>query len=141
MDSNLALIAELPARLGWTLAYDTIYADPPWLEARFVPSFPECNREINETSIVFDLLELFRSAQRPGGYFLLNCTCGDSSHAGIKDLVFVSHPDVDTVIWELDVRGLGPALEDYWSSHTGFLRLIFKRSVAPIFRWKTSNRI
>ncbi|HOW75379.1 MAG TPA: hypothetical protein P5102_02665 [Candidatus Competibacteraceae bacterium] len=92
-----------------------------------IPSFPECHPTIKETGIVLDLLELFNSARRPGGYFLLNCTCGDPSDVDIKDMVFVSHPDIDTVIWELDVHGLGPALEECWSLHHGFLRLVFKR--------------
>lgn len=120
-------IAEHPARLDWKLEYDTIYADPPWLIVRLVPGFPQCNPTINETSIVFDLFDLFNSAKRPGGYFLLNCTCGDSSHAGIEEMVFVSHPDADTVIWELDVPGLSPALADCWQSENGFLRLVFNR--------------
>lgn len=55
--------------------------------------------------IVFDLLDLFHSAQRPGSYFLLNCACGYPPDAGIEEMVLVSHPDANTVIWELDVRG------------------------------------
>lgn len=127
MDSNLALVAERPARFGWTLADETTDADPPWLTVRLVPSFPECHPAINEAGIVFHLLDLFHSARRPGGYFLLNCTCGYPPDAGIEERVLVSHPDADTIIWELDVHGLGPTLEDYWTWHQGFLRLIFQR--------------
>ena len=47
MHGNTVPLAECPARLGWTLTYDAIYADPPYLAARFIPSFPECHREIN----------------------------------------------------------------------------------------------
>jgi len=128
MNNNTIPLAECPARLGWTLADETTYADPPWLTVRLVPSFPECHPAINETGIVFDLLDLFHSAQRPGSYFLLNCTCGYPPDAGIEEMVLVSHPDANTVIWELDVSGLGPVLEDYWAWHNGFLRLIFQRA-------------
>lgn len=127
MNGNTVPLAECPARLGWTLADETTYADPPWLTVRLVPSFPECHPAIDEAGIVFDLLDLFHSARRPGGYFLLNCTCGYPPDAGIEEMVLVSHPDADTVIWELDVRGLGPALEDHWAWHNGFLRLVFQR--------------
>ena len=72
MNGNTVPLAECPARLGWTLADETTYADPPWLTVRLVPSFPECHPAINEAGIVFDLLDLFHSARRPGGYLLLN---------------------------------------------------------------------
>ena len=127
MNDNTVPLAECPARLGWTLADETTYADPPGLTVRLVPSFPECHPAINEAGIVFDLLDLFRSARRPGGCFLLNCTCGYPPDAGIEEMVLVSHPDADTVIWELEVGGLGPALAEGWSSQTGFLRLVFRR--------------
>lgn len=118
-------LAELPARLGWKLEHETIYADPPWLTVRLIPWFPQCNPSIDKTGIVFDLLDLLDSARRPGGYFLLNCTCGDPSDAGIEEMVLVSHPDADTVIWEMDVRGLGSALAEYWRPENGFLSLAF----------------
>lgn len=48
MASSPIPLAECPARLGWTLEHETIYADPPWLTVRLVPWFPECHPALAE---------------------------------------------------------------------------------------------
>jgi hypothetical protein len=58
---------------------------------------------------------------------LLTCDCGYAPDAGIEEAVLVSHPDARTVVWEMDIKGLRPALDDSCLPAQGFLRLVFPR--------------
>lgn len=117
------------ARLGFRLAFQTIHAEPPWQIARLIPEFPEVYPEIEEkTDIVWDLPQLCESIRKPGGYHMLNCSCGLSDHAGLKGLAFIAHPDDETVVWEIDIPDHRPALHERWEGDAGFLRLIFNRA-------------
>lgn len=57
----------------------------------------------------------------------MTCECGYAPDAGIEKPVLVSHPDAGTVVWELDIEGLLPALDDSCLPGRGFLRLVFPR--------------
>ncbi len=122
-------LAELPARLGWRLERD-FYWDaegrPDSLILRFAPDMPGVFATAGR-DIVLDPHALYASARRPGGLDLLTCSCGIADDAGIQSPVFVSHPDAGTLVWELDIAGLGPALDEGWRGGAGYLRLIFKR--------------
>lgn len=120
-------LAEFRARLGWTLDHETIHGQPPWLCIRFTPEFPACNPAIGDAGIVWDVLELFASARRPASYQVLNCTCGYPPDAEIEEPVFVSHPDANTVVWEIDAQALASALAPEWAGRAGFVRLVFER--------------
>jgi hypothetical protein len=125
-------LTELPAKLEWSLEEQPLYWEATDREKvtgkclRFHPHFPACNPALDE-DILWDLLELFASTRTPGAYSLLNCSCGVSEHAGIDKQIFVSHPSPDSIVWEIDTRGLAPALAPTWHSQSGFLRLIFGR--------------
>jgi hypothetical protein len=67
------------------------------------------------------------SARRPGGHDILTCACGQPPHARLEEAVLVSHPDDETVVWELDIQGLKPALTEVPTDREGFVRLIFRR--------------
>jgi hypothetical protein len=117
------------ARLGFHLAFQTIHADPSWQIVRLIPAFPEVYPDIEEkTNIVWDLPQLCDSIRKPGGYHVLNCSCGLSDHAGLNGLAFIAHPDDETVVWELDLPGHYPALHEHWEGASGFLRLVFNRA-------------
>lgn len=116
-------------RLGFRLAFQTIESDQPWQIVRLIPEFSEANPDIEEkTDIVWDLPQLCETIRKPGGYHVLNCSCGLSDHAGLNGLACVTHPDDETVVWELDLPGHRPALHERWKSDAGFLRLIFNRN-------------
>lgn len=116
-------------RLGFRLVFQTIHSDPPWQIVRLIPAFPEVYPDIEEkTDIVWDLPQLCDSIRKPGGYHVLNCSCGLSDHAGLKELAFIAHPDEETVVWELDLPGHYPALHERWEGASGFLRLVFNRA-------------
>lgn len=116
------------ARLGFRLAFQTIYSDTPWQIVRLIPEFPEMRTDIEEaTDIVWDLPQLCDSIRRPGGYHVLNCSCAISDHAGLSGMACVAHPDDETVIWEIDISGHRPALHERWRDKEGFLRLVFRR--------------
>ena len=127
MNTSTFPLAELPARLGWTLARKIIHSDPPGLCIRFIPDFPGSNVAIAETGIVWDVLVLYDSARRPGGHFLLNSDCGYAQDSGIQERVFVSHPNAETIVWEIDVRDLRPSLAPHWQDGDNCLRLVFGR--------------
>jgi hypothetical protein len=130
MSAPLSPLDEIrDARLGFRLAFQTIYADPPWQIVRLIPEFPEVRADIEEkTDVVWDLPQLCDSIRKPGGYHVLNCSCGLSDHAGLNQLAFVSHPDDETVVWEIDIHDHRPALHERWGNGSGFLRLIFRRT-------------
>lgn len=106
MNDDTIPLAECPARLSWTLADETTYADPPWLTVRLVPSFPECHPAINDGRY------RFRSPRpipfRTASGKLLSAQLRLWISTGCRHRrngVGRSHPDANTVIWELDVRG------------------------------------
>lgn len=127
MNTSTFPLAELPGRLGWTLAREIIHSEPPVLCIRFIPDFPGCNAAIGEAGIVWDVLALHDSARRPGGYYVLNSDCGYPPDSDIEGVVFVSHPDAGTIIWEIDVRDLRPALAPLWQDEDNCLCLVFER--------------
>ena len=116
-------------RLGYRLAFRPVDADPPAQDVRLVPVFPEVRPDIGEaTEIVWDLPQLCESIRRPGGYDVVNCACGLGDHSNLTSLAFVAHPDNDTVVWEIDIPGHRPALDERWQEASGFLRLMFLRA-------------
>lgn len=122
-------LAEMPARIGWDVSIsEIIHADPPYLVMQSIPYFPGCHRELGERGIVWDVLVLVDSVKQPGAYQLLTSDCGYAPDAGLNEAVLVSHPDAQTVIWELDIAGLRPALDNSFADVAdGFIRLIFRR--------------
>lgn len=129
LDPFASPLAEFRARLGWALDHETIHAQPAWQSIRFIPEFAGCNPAVldSNTGIVWDVLELFASAQRPGGHQVLNSDCGYPPDVGIEEPVFVSHPDAGTVVWEIDALALATALAPEWAGRAGFVRLMFER--------------
>lgn len=119
---------ELPARLKWSKRYGEIifHPDSPWAVLSLTPDFPFCSPLLAERGIVWDLDALLGSVRRPGAGDILNCGCGIPDDADLEAPVLVSHPDAGTVVWELDIPGLRPALNDS-VGETGFLRLVFGR--------------
>lgn len=116
-------------RLGYRLAFGPVQVDPPARDVRLVPVFPEVRPDIGETTeIVWDLPQLCESIRRPGGYDVVNCSCGLGDHANLMSLAFIAHPDDDTVVWEIDIPGHRPALHPRWGEASGFLRLVFRRA-------------
>lgn len=124
-----APIFEVPARLGWRLNYGDIifYPDAPAVICSMTPIFPGCSDNLVARGIVWDIGALLASVRRPGAHHILNCECGYPPDAELNEAVLVSHPDDETVVWELDIKGLLPALDDWLSVYEGFIRLIFSR--------------
>lgn len=119
---------ELPGVIGWRARYtEIIFADPPYLVLQATPVFPGGRGRLADRGIVWDSLALSESIVRPGAYYLLTCECGYAPDAGIEEAVLVSHPDAGTVVWEIDIKGLRPALDDSCLPSQGFLRLVFPR--------------
>jgi hypothetical protein len=119
---------ERPARLGWRTRYAGIcFADPPSVTLHATPVFPLCHPDLIARGIVWDSFSLLDSLARPGAYWMLTCTCGIAEDAGLTKPIFVSHPDRQRIVWELDLKGLAPALEDRLTGTDGFLRLTFAR--------------
>lgn len=125
-------LAELAAKLDWLLEEEPLYWDEADREKitgkclRFHPRFPECNPALDE-DVLWDPLALCASTRTPGAYSLLTCSCGVDDHAGIDKPIYVSHPSPNSIAWEIDTRGLAPALAPTWHDQPGFLRLIFGR--------------
>ncbi|MBK5964054.1 hypothetical protein CCR95_08140 [Thiocystis minor] len=119
---------DLPASLGWrTRDAGICFADPPSVILHATPIFPLCHPELAARGIVWDSFSLLDSLARPGAYWILNCTCGIADDAGLEVPIFVSHPDRQRIVWELDLKGLAPALEDRLTGTDGFIRLTFAR--------------
>lgn len=120
---------EMPARLGWRKRYGEFifYPDAPCVTFSLTPVFPGCGGKLAERGIVWDLWRLMESVRRPGAFSVINCECGYPPDANIETDVSVSHPDDATVIWELDCKGLSPALDDAFCHLDGFIRLVFER--------------
>jgi hypothetical protein len=116
------------ATLGWTLRHDSITFDSvePYVTVNLIPKFPFCSADISDDTVVWDLEYLIHSVKQPGACQILNCTCSCADCAGIEDLVYVSHPDDDTVIWEMDIPSFKVALDNTLNDET-FIRLVFHR--------------
>ncbi|HNA28568.1 MAG TPA: hypothetical protein PLL19_03170 [Thiobacillaceae bacterium] len=124
-----APVFEAPARLGWRLRHGEIMFDPelPIVTYALTPIFPMCADRLAERRIVWNLWALMDSARRPGGHDILTCECGQPPHARLEESVLVSHPDDESVVWELDIQGLKPALAEVPTDLEGFVRLVFRR--------------
>ncbi len=124
-----APVFETTARLCWRLCHGEIMLDPemPSVTYSLTPIFSGCSDRLAERSIVWNLWALLDSVRRPGGHDILTCECGYPSDARLEEAVLVSHPDDATVVWELDIQGLKPALADDLAGWGGFVRLVFQR--------------
>jgi hypothetical protein len=119
---------DLPGSIGWRSRYtEIVFADPPYLVLQAAPVFPGAQDRLAERGVVWDPLALAESIIRPGAHYLLTSDCGYAPDAGIEQAVLVSHPDSGTVVWELDIKGLRPAVDDSCLPSQGFLRLVFVR--------------
>lgn len=119
---------ELPGAIGWRSRYtEIIFADPPYLVLQATPVFPGGQGRLADRGVIWDPLALWESIVKPGAHYLLTCECGYPPDAGIEAAVLVSHPDARTVVWELDLKGLRPALDDSCLPSQSFLRLVFPR--------------
>ncbi|SDZ08311.1 hypothetical protein SAMN05421755_11049 [Nitrosomonas sp. Nm33] len=122
-------VLTLPGRIDWTIRFSEIIFDkPPYLVLQAIPDFPVGNDHLAERGIVWDVFSLIDSIKRPGAYQVLTCDCGYAPDAGLEEPVLVSHPDASTVVWELDIFGLRPALDDALAvTGAGFVQLVFAR--------------
>jgi hypothetical protein len=123
------LQAEMPARLGWQLFFsEIIFDDPPYLVLQAIPEFPGGSARLAERGIVWDIFRLIESVKRPGAHQLLTSDCGYAPDSYLNEAMLVSHPDADSVVWEIDIEGLRPALADNFEPvRYGFIRLVFRR--------------
>lgn len=119
---------EMVGWLAWRAKYsEIIFAEPPYLVLQMTPMFPGCHTALAERGVVWDVLSLIESIKRPGAHQLLTGDCGYAPDVYIEESVLVSHPDEHTVVWELDSKGLRPALDDALSDENGFFRWTFAR--------------
>ena len=121
--------SDRPARLGWRKNFTQIIFDPnqPYVEFSLTPEFPWCSDELAKWGIVWSLRDLLASVRSPGAYQLVTCECGYAPDAGLEERICVSHPDAASVVWEIDIKGLAPALDDALAEIDGFIRLRFFR--------------
>jgi hypothetical protein len=119
----------LPSRIGWQIYYsEIIFDDPPCLILQAVPEFAGGGNDLAERGIVWDVFALIESIKQPGAHQVLTADCGYAPDVYIEERVLISHPDHNTVIWELDIAGLRPALDKILiGDHEGFVRLVFAR--------------
>jgi hypothetical protein len=119
----------LRSRIGWQIHYsEIIFCDPPCLVLQAIPEFAGGGNDLAERGIVWDVFALIESIKQPGAHQVLTADCGYAPDVYIEESVLVSHPDNNTVIWELDIAGLRPALDKTLTGdHEGFVRLVFAR--------------
>jgi len=119
----------LPSRIGWQIYYsEIIFDDPPCLILQAVPEFAGGGNDLAERGIVWDVFALIESIKHPGAHQVLTADCGYAPDVYIEESILVSHPDSNTVVWELDIAGLRPALDKTLiGDHEGFVRLVFAR--------------
>lgn len=119
----------LPSRIDWAIRFsEIIFDEPPYLVLQAIPHFPAGNDQLAERGIVWDVFSLIDSIKRPGAYQVLTSDCDYAPDAGLEELILVSHPDASTVVWELDISGLYPALDNALvEKGPGFVRLVFAR--------------
>lgn len=125
-----APFVECAARLGWIRRFGELifYPDAPSVTFSLTPVFPGCSDTLAKQGIVWNLWSLIDSIRRPGAYSILNCECGYPPDADIKERVCVSHPNDNTVVWELDFAGLAPACDEAFRHMDGFMRFTFDRA-------------
>ncbi len=126
-----APVREVAARLGWRVRYSELtLADPPYWTMQVTPVFPGCHAELFERGVVWDVFALIDAARRPGAHQVLTADCGYAPDVYIEASVQVSHPDACTIVWELDLPGLRPALDAALTAGhgSGFVRLVFERA-------------
>lgn len=138
MIAALPLIAELRGELSFAWSSEVLYVEKNrqgqyalnGIDGGVVLLFPGCETRLELRSDVLDLEVLWNSVERPGHYRILNCTCGYADDAEVGGGVRVSHPDAQTIVWEIDVSGLQGALtrSPPWSETDGLLRLVFERA-------------
>jgi hypothetical protein len=119
---------EMAGWLAWRANYsEIIFAEPPYLVLQMTPVFPGCHPALAERGVVWDVFSLIESVKRPGAHQLLTGDCGYAPDVYIEESVLVSHPDGHTVVWELDSKGLRPALDVAVDDEDGFVRWTFAR--------------
>ena len=80
-------------RLGFRRAVETCFSDPPYQTVRLIPEFPHVRSDIAEaTDIVWDRPQLCESIRRPGGYDILDCSCGLGDHSDLVCFALGGHP-------------------------------------------------
>ena len=117
--------------LDWQFCFDDLrHSDPPSISIDLLPIFTGYDPAINEDAcIVWDLHALVKSAQRPGKYYLVNCECGYAPCSEIYAGFHVTHPNAETVVWEIDTHILHNLLAPEFRTETPhFLRLVFTRN-------------
>lgn len=119
----------LRSRIGWQIHYsEIIFDDPPHLILQAVPDFAGGGNDLAERGIVWDVFALIESIKQPGAHQVLTADCGYAPDVYIEERVLISHPNSNTVVWELDIAGLRPALDKTLiGDHEGFVRLVFAR--------------
>ena len=125
------LVHEHPARLGWHRHFSQIIFDPeqPYLVFSLTPEFPGCSPKLEARCIVWSLWALLASIHSPGAHQILTCECGYAPDAGLEAPIHVSHPDATSIVWELDMQKLAPALDETFFGQQDTLRLRFMRDV------------
>ncbi len=129
LDDETRPALTLPSRIGWQVYYsDIVFCDPPYLILQVLPDFPGSANDLAERGIVWDVFALIDSIKCPGAHQVLTADCGYAPDVYIEEQILVSHPDTGTVVWELDIAGLRPALgAALIGDHEGFVRLVFAR--------------
>ena len=129
LDGETRPVLTLPSRIGWQIHYSEIlFCDPPCLFLQALPDFPGSNKPEAGQDVVWDVFSLIDSVKQPGAHEILTCTCGYAADAGLEEFILVSYPDTSTVVWELDIAGLRPALDKTLiGDREGYVRLEFAR--------------
>ena len=119
----------LPSRIGWQIYYsEIIFCHPPHLILQAVPDFVGGGNDLAGRGIVWDVFALIESIKHPGAHQVLTADCGYAPDVYIEESVLVSHPDSNTVVWELGIAGLRPALDKTLTGdREGYVRLEFAR--------------
>ncbi|MEI3479552.1 MAG: hypothetical protein V8Q84_11210 [Bilophila sp.] len=93
----------------------------------YIPVFPFCANDLKTIPAVWEFKSLVRSYIRPGGYELITCSCGEAEHAGITGCVYVSHPDNQRIVWEINISDFEPVLCSELQGKKGYIRFVFLR--------------
>lgn len=120
----------ITGKIDFDMFFETIgYYDNSSYEAEllFIPKFPFCAKDLKEYPIVWEPERLVRSYTTPGSYELITCSCGESEHAGITGCVYVSHPDDQIILWEMNISDFKPALCPELQDKKGYIRFEFFR--------------
>lgn len=119
----------LSGRIAWMIRFsEVMFDDPPYLVIQATPIFPGCHDKLAERGIVWNIFALLESAKRPGAHQVITADCGYPPDVYLNESIQVSHPDDNTIVWEMDIPGLRPALNDMLiPDQQGFIRLTFAR--------------